>query len=91
MALRCPAAILWDVKSVIEKDLPLSRENLPGAYQKAGVFSRKYSGFFWYPQKGGKSARNKILAKRGYDKFILKDEQDEGYKKNIETKLNKIL
>ena len=26
-----------------------------------------------------------------YDKFILKDEQDEGYKKNIETKLNKIL
>ena len=32
-----------------------------------------------------------ILAKRGYDKFILKDKQDEGYKKNIETKLNGVL
>ena len=32
-----------------------------------------------------------ILAKRGYDKFILKDKQDEGYKKNIEIKLNEVL
>lgn len=32
-----------------------------------------------------------ILAKRGYDKFILKDIQDEGDRKNIETKLYKVL
>lgn len=32
-----------------------------------------------------------ILVKRGYDKFVLKDTQDEGDKKNIEIKLNKVL
>ena len=32
-----------------------------------------------------------ILVKRGYNKFILKNHQDEGEKKNIEIKLNKIL
>ena len=32
-----------------------------------------------------------ILVKRGYDKFILKNQQDEGEKKNIEIKLNKVL
>lgn len=31
------------------------------------------------------------LVKRGYDKFVLKDTQDEGDKKNIEIKLNKVL
>ena len=34
---------------------------------------------------------HEILARRGYDKFILKDIQDEGDKENIETKLNKVL
>ncbi len=32
-----------------------------------------------------------ILVKRGYDKFVLKDQKDEGDKKNIEIKLNKVL
>jgi len=32
-----------------------------------------------------------ILVKRGYDKFVLKDTQDEGNKKDIEIKLNKVL
>ena len=32
-----------------------------------------------------------ILVKRGYERFILKDKKDEGDKKNIETKLNKVL
>ena len=32
-----------------------------------------------------------ILAKRGYDKFILKDQEDDGDKKNIENKLNEVL
>lgn len=32
-----------------------------------------------------------ILVKKGYDKFVLKDTQDEGDKKNIEIKLNKVL
>lgn len=32
-----------------------------------------------------------ILVKRGYDRFVLKDQQDEGNKKNIEMELNKIL
>lgn len=32
-----------------------------------------------------------ILVKRGYDKFILKDKEDKGEKKNIEMKLNKVL
>lgn len=41
------------------------------------------------PQKVWKA--HEILAKRGYDKFILKDIQDEDYKKNVETKLNKVL
>ncbi|MGN1297849.1 MAG: YdcF family protein [Clostridia bacterium] len=31
------------------------------------------------------------LVKRGYDKFVLKDQKDEGDKKNIEIKLNKVL
>ena len=32
-----------------------------------------------------------ILVKKGYDKFVLKDRQDEGEKKNIEIKLNDVL
>ena len=32
-----------------------------------------------------------ILVKRGYDKFVLKNKEDEGDKKNIEIKLNKVL
>ena len=32
-----------------------------------------------------------ILVKRGYDKFVLKDQEDEGDKKNIEIKLNRVL
>ncbi len=31
------------------------------------------------------------LVKRGYDKFVMKDTQDEGNKKNIEIKLNEVL
>lgn len=33
----------------------------------------------------------KMLVKRGYDRFVLKDQQDEGDKENIEVKLNKVL
>lgn len=32
-----------------------------------------------------------ILVKRGYDRFVLKNKQDEGDKKNIKIELNKIL
>ena len=32
-----------------------------------------------------------ILVKRGYNKFVLKNIKDEGDKKNIEMKLNKVL
>lgn len=32
-----------------------------------------------------------ILVKKGYDKFVLKDRQDEGEKENIEIKLNEVL
>ena len=32
-----------------------------------------------------------MLVERGYDKFVIKDQQDEGEKKNIEVKLNKVL
>jgi len=32
-----------------------------------------------------------ILVKRGYDRFVLQDQQDEGDKKNIEMKLNEVL
>ena len=32
-----------------------------------------------------------ILMKKGYDKFVLKDTPDEGDKKNVEIKLNKVL
>ncbi len=31
-----------------------------------------------------------ILVKRGYDRFVLKDQEDEGVKKNIEVKLRKL-
>ena len=31
-----------------------------------------------------------ILVKRGYDRFVLKDQEDEGDKKNIEEKLRKL-
>lgn len=32
-----------------------------------------------------------ILVKRGYDRFVLKDQKDEGDKKKIEVELNKVL
>ena len=33
---------------------------------------------------------DEILVNKGYNKFVLKNEQDDGEKKNIETVLNKI-